>query len=257
MDKLLTKATIQKADISEFTAIASTAIEDRHGEIVSVEGWDLKAFKKNPVLLWAHDHNEPAIGTASKVWVEGTGKKAALMIKGKLHDYTDKAKAIKQMVEEGIIKTMSVGFKPIDMEDNTFTSQELLEVSFVNVPANPQAMIAAYKSLKDAGFENKTISELGIPVAVLDELGKLREDVDQLKTVVKAQKPLETTVNPLGRTKQVQKNRLAMLKVIARATDKLYESKQVPISHKASLKTIKRATEIIIVADKKDLNGSH
>jgi hypothetical protein len=29
----------------------------------------LKNFKKNPVLLWAHDHTIPAIGTATKIWV--------------------------------------------------------------------------------------------------------------------------------------------------------------------------------------------
>jgi HK97 family phage prohead protease len=154
MDKKYTKATIQKgSDNADFVAVASTAAEDRHGEVVSVEGWDLKQFKNNPVLLWAHDHTEPAVGKATKVWVDKTvGKGGALMIKGKFHEFTDKAKAIKQMVEEGIIQTMSVGFRPIEMEGDTFTKQELLEVSFVNVPANPQAMISAYKSLKTSGF---------------------------------------------------------------------------------------------------------
>ena len=42
-----------------------------------------------------HDHTEPAIGVSKKTWVEGTGKKAKLMIQPLLHDVTGKARAIK------------------------------------------------------------------------------------------------------------------------------------------------------------------
>lgn len=252
MDKQYTKAVIQKAENEdEFIAVASTASIDRHGEIVSVEGWDLKAFKKNPVLLWAHDHYEPAVGVASKVWVDGVGKKAQLMIKGKFHEYTERAKAVKQMVHDGIIKTMSVGFRPIDMDGNTFTKQELLEISFVNVPANPQAMIAAYKSLKEAGFKNKTISELGIPVVVLDRLEDLESKFSDLETRVKA----FPSVNPKRETEE----RLSMLKVIAKASDTLLEAnkKRVKVDHRKLVKVIKRATESITVAEKSKLSGKN
>lgn len=263
MDKRYTKATIEKATgDADFIAVASTAIEDRHGEVISQDGWDLKAFKKNPVLLWAHDHNEPAVGTASKVWIEGDGKNAALMIKGKFHEFTDKARAIKQMVQEGIIKTMSVGFQPIEMEGNTYVKQELHEVSFVNVPANPNAMVSAYKSLKDAGFKNKTIAELGIPVAVLEQLEELKVETSELKkdfesfkkTVVKAQVP----VNPLGRSRLV-KERLSMHKVIAKAADKILEGKNaLPAQQKTDLvKVIKRANDKLIVSHKEQLHGKN
>ena len=53
----------------------------------------------------------------------------------------------------GVIKTLSVGFKPLESPDGiTFTKNELLEVSMVNVPANADAMTLAYKSLKDSGL---------------------------------------------------------------------------------------------------------
>lgn len=258
MDKHYTKAFIEKGTSDdEFVAVASTAKEDRHGEIVSVEGWDLKNFKKNPVLLWAHDHHEPAVGVASKVWVDGKGKSAKLMIKGKFHEYTERAKAVKQMVKDGIIQTMSVGFQPKDMDGNTFTAQELLEVSFVNVPANPTAQISAIKSLRSAGIKDTTISELGIPVAVIDRLEKLENEVSDIKkSVVKAQTPAA----PQGRYSRVIKERQSMVKVIATATDKLLEGdkKGLPREQRTRLtKVIKRATENISKSHKGEINGLH
>lgn len=245
------EAEITKAADGSFIAVASTNSVDRHGEIVDNNGWDLKSFKKNPVILWGHDHNEPAIGVSKKTWVEGTGKKAKLMIQPMLHDVTEKAKAIKQLVEMGVIKTLSVGFKPLESPDGvTFTKNELLEVSMVNVPANADAMMMAYKGLKDAGFKDKTIKEIGIDTVVIDEIVSLKKDIEELSSKVKA-----LSVNPVEKTEV--KQRLSMLKVVARASDKLLEAekKEVQIDRKNMLKVIKRATEIMTVAEKDHLNG--
>ena len=54
------EAEITKAADGSFIAVASTNSVDRHGEIVDNNGWDLKSFKKNPVILWGHDHDERA-----------------------------------------------------------------------------------------------------------------------------------------------------------------------------------------------------
>jgi len=40
---------------------------DRDGDIVSLKGWDLSHFKKNPVVLFGHDHNSPPIAKAPNV----------------------------------------------------------------------------------------------------------------------------------------------------------------------------------------------
>lgn len=249
METQYIEAEIKKADDGSFIAVASTNAVDRHGEVVDNNGWDIKAFKKNPVILWAHDHNEPAIGVSKKTWVDGVGKKAKLMIQPVLHDVTEKARAIKQLVEMGVINSLSVGFKPISSPDGiTFTENELLEVSMVNVPANSEAMIMAFKSLKDAGFKDKTIKEVGVPVELIDEMVNLRNDVEELKTLVKAQE----SVNPKNETKIIRQ-RLSMTKVIARATDKLLEAekKDVVLDNKKDLyKVIKKATEILTVAEK-------
>lgn len=255
MDTQYIEASIKKADDGSFIAVASTNAVDRHGEVVDNNGWDIKAFKKNPVILWAHDHNEPAIGVSKKTWVEGAGKKAKLMIQPVLHDVTEKARAIKQLVEMGVINSLSVGFKPISSPDGiTFTENELLEVSMVNVPANSEAMIMAFKSLKEAGFKDKTIKEVGIPVEVIDELVTMRNDIEELKSLVKVQE----STDPKNETK-ITRQRLSMTKVIARATDKLLEAekKNVDLNKRDLYKVIKKATEIITVAEKDKLNGKN
>lgn len=253
MGNLYTKAVIEKATDADFMAVASTSVEDRHGEIVSVDGWDLKNFKKNPVLLWAHDHSEMAVGVATKVWIDGSGKRAKLMIEGVIHDATEKARALKQLVKDGVIKTMSVGFRPLEVDGDTYESQELLEVSFVNVPANQQAMITAYKSLKDAGFKTKTITDLGIPAELLEDLSEVKKRVDNLEAWAKVQQPSTASS---GRTTKVQRERIAMNKVIAKAADNLLGAdKSMSTSSRKLVKVIKRANENIIVSQKEQING--
>lgn len=244
---------IQKAKDGSLVAVASTNSTDRHGEIVDNNGWELKAYKKNPLILWAHDHYEPAIGVSAKTWVEGSGKTAKLMIKPVLHEVTEKAKAVKTLVEMGVIKALSVGFKPLESPDGiTFTKNELLEVSVVNVPANADAMMMAYKGLKDAGFKEDVIKSVGIPTDVLDEISTLKKDVTEVKEMVKALQ----TVNPFEQ-KELAKPRLTMLKVISRASDKLLEAdkKNVAIDRRSMYKVIKRASEIMTVAEKENLHG--
>ncbi len=191
--KSFTRAHIVDKDVdaNSFTAVASTGTVDRHGEIVSPDGWDLENFKKNPVLLWSHDHSIPAIGKATKVWIEGYGEKAKLMFSGVWQTVTDEGKAAAQLVAEGILNSFSVGFMPNDMEGNKYTDQELLEISLVNVPANPDAVRLAYKSLKDNGFNERVAKQItrqfaGVTTVRKDlftaERGALQDELDEEAT---------------------------------------------------------------------------
>lgn len=229
-----------------FRAIASTPREDRHGEIVEQEGWDLKNFKKAPRLLWGHDHRIPAIGKATKIWIEGSGKSAKLMFEGVFHEITELGRACKQLFDEGYIDTFSVGFLVKEMEDNKFTSQELLEISLVNVPANADAMAKGYELLKDAGFDDETINSCGYPTAVLDKLETMSKDIKDLQAV-KGQTSPESPA-PIS---QKSRQRLSTLKVIAKASDKiLSEQKKGETLKVSNVKIIKLATEKLIGQEK-------
>lgn len=248
MNKQYTFADItEKASDGSFTAVASTATKDRHGEIVDVSGWELRNFKKNPVLLWAHDHSIPAIGKATKVWVSD-GK---LMFKGVWQDITDMGRAAKQLVEQGIINSFSVGFMPLDMEGNKYLKQELLEISLVNVPANPDAMMQAFKSLKDSGFTDDVIKGIGVPVEMIAKLEDMEINIktltEKVETLAKASQ--ETAPEALN-------HRQGLTKVIARASDEALAREKAGITHNTDLiKVIKRASELLSKSQKEQIHG--
>jgi HK97 family phage prohead protease len=252
MDNIIyTSAEVTKTE-KGYIAVASTSVMDRQNESVSITGWELKNFKKNPVLLWAHNHDIPAIGTAKNIKIEGVGKKAQLVFEPIFHDYTPEAQAIKEMFDERILNSFSVGFKPLDTDGNEYTKQELLEISAVNVPANPEARIIAYKTLTKAGFSKDTIKSVGIEIEGTDLIEELRTEVKELNNkyneVVKELK----TFNPQGRNADVRQ-KLSLLKVVARANDTILQ-KDTSTAKKAQLaKIAKRATEMLIVEHKKEL----
>lgn len=242
-------------------AIASTSVVDRQGEIIDQSGWNIKNFKKNPLLLWGHDHAIPAIGTAKNIKIVGEGKKAQLVFEPVFHEITDFAKAIKTMFDEGILNSFSVGFKPIEAEGNTYTSQELLEISAVNVPANPEARMMAMKSLQAAGFKDKTIGKLIKTDDLQDESNEIDETAKNLAAALERietlEKDYETLVMAKGEQPQVTgrkaetEKRLNYAKVIAKAADKLLAKPSS--SREVNAKVIKRAAEMLIVDHKKDL----
>ena len=55
---------------STMTFVLSSDDVDRHGDVISTDGWVLDSYRGNPVFLWAHDYLRPAIGRAERVWSE-------------------------------------------------------------------------------------------------------------------------------------------------------------------------------------------
>lgn len=244
-----------KADIVEkkgdtIVAVASSELEDRHGEVVSVEGWDIKNYIKQPRILWAHDHTIPAIGKATKVWIEKSIKEPKLMFEMKFQEVTELGRAAKELVKQGFIDTFSVGFRAEDMEDNQFKAQELLEISLVNVPANTDAQVLAFKSLSDGKVCERDMAKVGVdPLYV-----QLRQHVEQLNHKVESVVKGLESLNPQhkGRKQDVIESRQALAKVTARAVDLiLQDAPDVETVRRA--KIIKRTNEKLIVSQKREL----
>ena len=252
---LFTKAEIERTE-KGMTAIASTSVVDRQGESISVGGWDLRNFKKNPVLLWSHNHDEVAVGKAKGIKVVGTGKSAQLVFQPVFHDKTPLAAAIKSLFEgddtiEPVLNSFSVGFRPIDVDGNTYIKQELLEISAVNVPANPEARVMAYKSLKKAGVKADVIKQVGVDIkqARIDELeNKVKSLNERLDNLTKGSKPQVT-----GRKAEVETT-ISALKVIQRANEKLLTKSNA--SKTTQAKIVKTATERLLSNYKKQLKGN-
>jgi len=153
--KILENVEVKKLGERQYEFTASTADMDRDGEVIDVLGWDLKNFKKNPVIMFAHDYRTLPIGRAVKIGVkEGKLMNTVEFPPEGTYEFAD---TVERLVDTGYLKTESVGFIPRKWEDGdgekgsprrTYTKQELLEISIVPVPSNPNALREAV----DAGI---------------------------------------------------------------------------------------------------------
>ncbi len=155
MKKLFTKAMSETID-DEKLFVASDEVEDRQGEIIMQDGWDLSGFKKNPIIQWAHNFDEPAIATAKKIGFKTINGKKKLVFRPLFHRKTPMSNYIADLVEAGIIKASSVGFRPIKQDEDTYTKTELLEISFVNIPSNQNALALGLTK----GYDKETIKAI-------------------------------------------------------------------------------------------------
>ena len=138
MSKVFIKALIERKANGEYSVIASTASADRQGDSIIQSGWDTNNFKKNPVMLWAHDYSALPIAKATGVNVDNRG--LVLDYEFAPAEGNPMAQQVKTLVDGGFLNAVSVGFIPLERNGSQITKMELLEVSFVPVPANPQAL---------------------------------------------------------------------------------------------------------------------
>lgn len=134
--------------------VASDESVDRYGDIIRAKGWDLTAFKKNPVLLFGHKSSALPIGKVTNV--EVVKKELVADCEFMPEGMSAFADEVWRAVDGGFLNASSVGFLPTAVpnpiwedKDQTrltgfeFIGQELLELSVVPVPANPQALAVA------------------------------------------------------------------------------------------------------------------
>jgi hypothetical protein len=141
--------------------VSSDATLDRYHEIISPAGWNLAAYQKNPVFQNAHQYGD-IIFTLGKALVTEVRRSAdASSASPYLFQRIEFAVAANPMAKIAhalysgkFLNTVSVGFIPVRWEDGTaqsgytrkYLEQELLEVSAVAIPANPNALALALKS---------------------------------------------------------------------------------------------------------------
>ena len=168
VNEILTEKDYEGKELDEYTIemIGSTASVDRDGEAIDPNGWDLKAFKKNPVVLPQHDYRKPPVAKATSVKV--VDGKLMFKIQFPQEGTSQEADTYRKLYKSGFMNASSVGFAPKEWVDGDgkktpfrkFTKQELLELSLVSVPANSDALVTAKskglvndEDLKSIGFE--------------------------------------------------------------------------------------------------------
>ncbi len=139
------------------TFVLTTQSPDRVGDIVMLDGLDLKAFKENPVALVHHRSGDFPVGVWKNLRVVGDALLGDLHLASKgVSKIADLARGL---VEQGILRAVSIGFRASKAEamkprGMRFLKSELLEASLVSVPMNPRAVIIA-KSLGMSDAEMK------------------------------------------------------------------------------------------------------
>lgn len=145
-------------DVRALRFTISTGSVDREQDTISLAGWDLAAFKRNPVVLWGHDAARLPIGRAYDLSIEDACLKASIeFIPTDTPEGGAFAESVYRLARGGFIAATSVGFRPLKWDYTRdasrgaddwfpgidFEEQELVELSVVTVPANPEALMDA------------------------------------------------------------------------------------------------------------------
>ena len=169
------QAEITKSE-SGFSFIASTPSIDRVGDSVS-QDFNLEKYMQNPVVLFGHDHSAP-IGKCTSARYENGNLIADIELAP-----TAKGQEIKTLIDHGTLRAVSIGFAPGQAQENSkggmdLSSNELLEISIVAVPANPDAL-----RIKSNGVEPAAPLDCGPQTAQLDSTNQLPNSENQMETL--------------------------------------------------------------------------
>ena len=138
------------------TFVASTSGEKRDGLDIDQSKWMLDNYRANPVVLLNHDYSSLPLGTASVDVEDGR-----LMARVTWDTEDENAKTVRGKYERGMMSAVSVGWRDTD------DGHELLDVSAVSVPGDPNALLErtrawALETLKETGGMYITIAERSI-----------------------------------------------------------------------------------------------
>ncbi len=140
----------------QITAVVSTGTIDRHGEIVLPEAFKetLPRYMKNPVVITAHQHylddgHSPVVGRVVNASVDKKGLHVVIKFAE-----TELGDEYWELYSTKMQRAFSIGFIPQEWGFESIegkkvlvvTKLELIEISCVAVPANPDALSRSAKN---------------------------------------------------------------------------------------------------------------
>jgi HK97 family phage prohead protease len=148
VSKFAVDGVLSPAGEGPLTFVVSDESEDRLGDVIKANGWELDAYRRNPVFLWAHDYTRTPVGRS--VWI---GAEETRLLSQVVFAPTEFAREVETLYRQRFLRAVSVGFRAKSftfrkgangvVDGVEFTQLELLEVSAVPVPSNPQALAKA------------------------------------------------------------------------------------------------------------------
>lgn len=141
---------------------------DRDQEIVNIDGMDISAYQKNPVLLWNHQWS-CVVGKVLSINKDGNG----LYVRAEMQRLTGR-EADFENVLYGNVKSFSIGFIPYEYQylDDAIeiTQSEMIELSIAPVQSNRSALFQVVGT-KSLDVDNTKLKQLLEPT-------KKEEDMD-------------------------------------------------------------------------------
>jgi len=146
--------------------VGTSAIRDRTGDELTVGGWNFKHYKRNPVVMFGHDYHSLPVGRTTKIHKDND--KWVFDVEFATEEDNPLAQKVFNLCKKGFLRGVSVGFRSLKSEwidpdgddeleqkrakeepdaklGKRFTKKELLELSVVPIPANPEALMLAHK----------------------------------------------------------------------------------------------------------------
>ena len=165
----------------------SSEVEDRDEDVVIASGAQLDNYRKNPAFLGFHNICDFPLGKTLNVWVDQVAHKVyqdvyfptVEELATDPEQASEKAKVVDTtycMYKLGMLNAVSVQFRPLEMKPNPNSKSgwgkiiekwELYETSAVPVPANPDALAEAMKSVSASANFAPSVGEL-----VLKSIGR-------------------------------------------------------------------------------------
>ena len=162
MQKHLSNIKLEKSTSDGYDArfVVSSTAEDRVGDTFSKEALQKLSATKKTIALWQHNSNQP-VGYWENFKLVGNKLVASL----KLAE-TNLGKMIRSLLDSDVPLASSVGFRVLDWEETEvgyeFKDVDLMEISVVSTPANPQALLLAKKyGFDDSIFTTSKASASG------------------------------------------------------------------------------------------------
>jgi len=169
---LLAKVKDVNNDEGIIRAVFSSGKPDRQGEIIDQASWKLNEYMTNPIVLFTHDHTQPAIGKVLEIGINAEGMLEGL-IQFAIKEY-EFARTLFNLYKGKFMRAFSVGFVSEDQEDvpegMLLKNNTLYELSAVNIPADVLAL-AKSKGM-DISWTEKKKTEKSPACGMADETKK-------------------------------------------------------------------------------------
>lgn len=152
--------TVEPGERSVVARISTTDV-DRSGDVVLPSGADYSDFKKNPVVMFAHDTGKLPIGKAERIERMTDGMRSKVKFADRPDSHPPAVEWLPDTVfslfQQGVLRAFSIGFivdewraateKDMrrfgDAARRIFTKWRLIEFSVVPVPDNQNALVEA------------------------------------------------------------------------------------------------------------------